>query len=106
MFHFGYQRTIKELYDFEKRADELQRHIDGLENDINWEGAPLEQHTEVVVNQAKSELAKIKSTSYSFTVQLLDPEHVFRTMAFTTFVSTWVVRLVDPRKKHPNPLVE
>ena len=106
MFHFGYQRTIKELDDFEKHADELQRHIDRLENDFNWQGTPFQQRTEVVVNQAKSELAKIKSTSYSFTVQLLDPEHVFRSMAFTTFVSTWVVRFVDPRKKHPNPLVE
>ncbi|KAF9644135.1 hypothetical protein BDM02DRAFT_3272627 [Thelephora ganbajun] len=106
MFHFGYQRTIQEMEDFAKHADELQRHIDRLENDINWQGTPFQQRTEVVVNQAKHELAKVKSTSYSFTVQLLDPEHVFRSMAFTTFISTWVVRFVDPKKKHPNPLVE
>ena len=106
MFHFGYQRTIQEMDDFAKHSDELQRHIDRLENDINWQGTPFQQRTEVVVNQAKNELAKVKSTSYSFTVQLLDPEHVFRSMAFATFVSTWVVRFVDPKKKHPNPLAE
>lgn len=106
MFHFGYQRTIQEMDDFAKHADELQRHIDRLENDINWQGTPFQQRTEVVVNQARHELSKVKSTSYSFTVQLLDPEHVFRSMAFATFVSTWVVRFVDPRKKHPSPLVE
>jgi len=70
------QRTIQEIDDFAKHSDELQiqRHIDRLENNINWQGTPFQQRAEVVVNQAKNELAKVKSTSYSFTVQLLDPE--------------------------------
>ena len=31
---------------------------------------------------------------------------IFRSMAFTTFVSTWVGRFVDPKRTHPNPVVE
>ena len=64
--------------DFAKHTDELQRCINHLVNDINWQGTPFQQHTQVVVNQAKHELMKVKSTSYLFMVQLSDPEHVFQ----------------------------
>jgi hypothetical protein len=30
----------------------------------------------------------------------------FRSMSFSIFVSTWLVRFVDPKKTHPNPLVK
>jgi len=103
MFHFGYQRTIQELERFAKHADELQRHIDLLGDVLNQQGALLPN---AFVGQAKLELAKVRSKSFSFTVQLLDPDHVSRSMVFATFVSAWVVRLVDPEMKHPNPLVK
>lgn len=67
---------------------------------------PFQARTEAAIEAAKKELAKIKSYQYSFTVQLLDPEMIFRSMAFTTFVSTWLVRFVDPKKTHPSPLVQ
>lgn len=42
----------------------------------------------------------------AYEVQLGEPELVFRTISFVNFVSTWLIRFVDSRKKHPNPAIE
>ena len=52
------------------------------------------------------ELGKLKSHQMTFAAQLLDPELLLRHLGFTNFLSTWVIRQVDPLKTHPNPLVE
>jgi ubiquitin conjugation factor E4 B len=51
-------------------------------------------------------MGKIKTQQLAFQVQILDPELVFRTVGFINFVSTWLIRLVDPTKSHPNSTVE
>jgi ubiquitin conjugation factor E4 B len=38
--------------------------------------------------------------------QLYDPEFLFRSNTFTSFVITWLIRYADPRKSHPKPIVE
>jgi hypothetical protein len=38
--------------------------------------------------------------------QLYDPEFLFRNNTFTSFVTTWLIRYVDPKKAHPTPIVE
>lgn len=38
--------------------------------------------------------------------QLYDPEFLFRSNTFTTFVITWLIRYADPRKAHPKPIAE
>lgn len=38
--------------------------------------------------------------------QLYDPEFLFRSNTFTSFVITWLIRYADPRKTHPKPVVE
>jgi hypothetical protein len=40
------------------------------------------------------------------TTQLYDPEFLFRSNTFTSFVTTWLIRYADPRKAHPKPVVE
>lgn len=42
----------------------------------------------------------------AFQTQLEDPEFVFRSINFSNFVSTWLIRFVDPKHLHPEPLVE
>ena len=42
----------------------------------------------------------------AYQAQLFDPEFVFRQIGFTNFLETWLIRLVDPKKTHPNPNAE
>jgi ubiquitin conjugation factor E4 B len=51
-------------------------------------------------------MGKIQSQQLAFQTQLHEPELVLRSIGFTTFVSTWLIRQVDPKKAHPNPVVE
>ena len=67
---------------------------------------PLQARTEGAIQHVKSEQGKIRSQQMAFETGLLDPEMVFRSIGFTNFLSTWLIRQVDPKKIHPNPLVE
>ncbi|KAH7922937.1 hypothetical protein BV22DRAFT_1036932 [Leucogyrophana mollusca] len=106
MSHYGYLRTIQTYEDFAKHVDELQRHSEMLNGDGSWMGTPFQARTEAAINQVKNEMAKIQSHQLAFRVQLLDPELVFRYIGFTNFISTWLIRSVDPRKSHPSPTIE
>ena len=38
--------------------------------------------------------------------QLYDPEFLFRSNTFTSFVTSWLIRYADPKRTHPKPTVE
>lgn len=58
------------------------------------------------INAVKAEMDKCMATQLAYSVQLSDPELVFRSISFANFVSTWLIRHVDPKHSHPNPPVE
>ena len=126
MSHHGYLQTIQNYNNLAKHIDDLQRHLDMLNGDGSWMGvqvvlydsmfswtdkcpltqSPMQTRTEAAINHVKNEQGKIRSQQLAFETGLLDPEMVFRSIGFTNFLSTWLLRQVDPRKIHPNPMVE
>ncbi|KIO02810.1 hypothetical protein M404DRAFT_27705 [Pisolithus tinctorius Marx 270] len=106
MAHYGYLRTAQTYEDFGKHLDDLQRHHDMINGDRSWMGTPFQARTEQTLNHCKLEIAKIQAHQLAFRVQLLEPDLVFRYIGFTNFVSTWLIRKVDPRGSHPQPIVE
>lgn len=66
----------------------------------------MQARTEAAINHVKNEQAKIKSQQLAYEAGLLDPDMTFRSLGFTNFLSTWLIRQVDPKKTHPNPLVQ
>lgn len=61
---------------------------------------------EAALANLKQQGAKIRSSQFVFQAALLDPEVIFRSIGFTNFLSTWLIRQVDPKGKHPNPIVD
>ncbi|KAF8798969.1 hypothetical protein BYT27DRAFT_7202705 [Phlegmacium glaucopus] len=106
MSHHGYLQTIQNYNNLAKHIDDLQRHLDMLNGDGSWMGSPLQARTEAAINHVKNEQGKIRSQQLTFEAGLLDPEMMFRSIGFTNFLSTWLIRQVDPKKIHPSPLVE
>ncbi|KAF8073720.1 ubiquitin conjugation factor E4 [Lyophyllum atratum] len=106
MSHYGYLKTIQTYNNLAKHLDDLQRHLDMLNGDGSWMGSPMQGRVEAAINQVKTEQAKIRSRQLTYEAQLTDPEFVFRSLGFTNFLSTWLIRQVDPKKSHPNPPVE
>ncbi|KAG1751124.1 ubiquitin elongating factor core-domain-containing protein [Suillus lakei] len=101
--HYGYIRTIQVYEDLGKALDDYQRHQDTINA---WMGTPNQGRMATAMDEVKTEMSKIQSQQLAYRVQLLDPELVFRYIGFTSFVSTWLIRSVDPRGTHPNPVVE
>ncbi|SRR6266498_1796281 len=67
---------------------------------------PSQARTEAAIAHVKNEMAKLRSSQLAYEAGLLDPEMVFRSIGFTTFLSTWLIRKVDPKGSHPSPVAE
>ncbi|KAJ7288279.1 ubiquitin conjugation factor E4 [Mycena rebaudengoi] len=96
MSHYGILRTINTYSDLAKHIDDMQRHMDMLNGDGSWMGSPLQARTEAAINTVKNEMGKIRMQQLAFEAQLLDPELVFRSIGFTNFLSTWLIRQYVP----------
>ncbi|TDL23245.1 hypothetical protein BD410DRAFT_747294 [Rickenella mellea] len=103
MNHYGLMGTIQTYDDFQKQADEIQRHLDTLQGDTSWQGTPNQPRVEAAIEATKNELAKVHAQQFAAQVQILDPEYVFRQIGFINFFETWILRLVDPKHTHPKP---
>jgi ubiquitin conjugation factor E4 B len=42
----------------------------------------------------------------AFEAGLMDPELLIGSINFMNFLSVWLIRQADPKKKHPSPMVE
>lgn len=54
----------------------------------------------------QEEISKITAAQTAASTQLLDPEVLFKANAFVSFVTTWIIRFVDPKRAHPKPMVQ
>lgn len=103
MGHYGMQQTINRFEDSLKHYDELRTNIERAEADDSWRGTPHQARIEHSIRAAKTQQSEIGSSQFAFRTTLEDPEFVFRCLAFANFVSTWILRFVDPTQKHPDP---
>ncbi|KAG5338950.1 hypothetical protein C0989_005506 [Termitomyces sp. Mn162] len=103
MSHYGYLKTIQTFNNLAKHLEDLKRHLEFINGDGSWMGSPMQGRVEATINQVKNEQNKIRIQQLAFQTQLCDPEFTFRSVGFTIFLSTWVIRQVDPKKTHPNP---
>ncbi|RDX42611.1 hypothetical protein OH76DRAFT_1410953 [Lentinus brumalis] len=104
--HIGQQKIVNNVEDLGRQYDDIRRHLEVLQSDQSWRGTPFQARTEAAINAGKAEQDKIYAAQLSYDTQLADPELVFKSISFANLVSTWLIRFVDPRKKHPNPTVE
>ncbi|KAL1950354.1 hypothetical protein VTO73DRAFT_5478 [Trametes versicolor] len=104
--HIGQQKIVNVVEELGKQYDEIRRHLELLNGDQSWRGTPGQAQTEAAINAAKAQQDAIYAAEKAYEAQLGEPELIFRTISFVNFVSTWVIRFVDPRKKHPNPPID
>jgi ubiquitin conjugation factor E4 B len=58
------------------------------------------------IERMKKEKEVRLAVIYGMQTHLLDPTFVSLQVAYSNFVMTWLVRLVDPKGKHPQELIE
>ncbi|KAI0322359.1 ubiquitin elongating factor core-domain-containing protein [Amylostereum chailletii] len=106
MSHYGLGKTIDNFEELGKELEELKRRLKTIEEDTTWAGSPFQARMEAAIKQTKAQMSDIKAKQAAATAQLYDPEFLFRNNTFVTFVITWLIRLADPKKTHPNPVVD
>ncbi|KAI0789740.1 ubiquitin elongating factor core-domain-containing protein [Abortiporus biennis] len=104
--HYGYQKTISSFEELSRQYDDMERHLEMLEGDGSWRGSIFQARTEAAIRAVKVEMDKVRASQLAYQVQLGDPELIFRSLAFANFVSIWLIRFVDPKHKHPNPVID
>ncbi|KAG6890617.1 hypothetical protein C0995_006593 [Termitomyces sp. Mi166 len=88
MSHYGYLKTIQTFNNLAKHLEDLKRHLEYINGDGSWMGSPMQARVEAAINQVKNEQNKIRIQQLAFQTQLSDPEFTFRSLGFTTFLST------------------
>jgi ubiquitin conjugation factor E4 B len=104
--HFGLLQTAARLDGDARHHEDLRGHIAQIEADTSWRDAPWRARTEAALEAAKKQRAELGAAQFAARAALEDGEVSFRALAFANFVATWILRVVDPRGKHPEPVVE
>lgn len=100
------------LYPALTYQEALHRHMRNLREDLKeaednhqFDGTPQEAAYRGQVERMKKEVDAFHSRILASEVQLLDTGYIAKCATFASFVMTWLVRLVDPKGKHPQTTI-
>ncbi|KAG8832211.1 hypothetical protein FRC17_001747 [Serendipita sp. 399] len=89
-----------------RHVRDIQRELDIMEKDESWRGTPAQPEIEMTLKRGKAQLSKMHAMMESMYVAILQDDFTSRSTAFASFVSVWLLHLVDPSKKHPQRTIE
>jgi ubiquitin conjugation factor E4 B len=105
VLHLGLLQTGARLDADARHHEDLRAHVAQIEGDDSWRAAPWRARTEAALAAAKKQRAELGAAQLAARAALEDGEVAFRALGFVNFVSTWILRLVDPAGAHPAPSV-
>jgi ubiquitin conjugation factor E4 B len=101
MAHYGYLKSVDTYLNLQKHSDDIERQMQLYENDSTWRQSPFSLRIQRAIDSMKNDINKIKIEQFAYDTGLRDPELIFRLIGFINFLSSWVIRQVDPKKQHP-----
>ncbi|GAA5985530.1 hypothetical protein JCM10908_007012 [Rhodotorula pacifica] len=104
--HIGPMHAIKEHKGIGQQVSHMQRQLNEMEADQNWRGTPQEASTQAGIDRYKKKIEQWRSHHLAYEVQLLDPDYLAKCSGFSNLVMAWLVRLVDPKKQHPQVRID
>ncbi|GAA5833631.1 hypothetical protein JCM3766R1_002595 [Sporobolomyces carnicolor] len=104
--HIGTMHAIKEHKGISEQIGHMNRQLREMEADSSWRGTPAEAQALNAIDRYKKKIEQWKSHLLCYEVQLLDPEYLAKCIGYTNLMMAWLVRLVDPKGKHPHQKIE
>ncbi|GAA5939856.1 ubiquitin-ubiquitin ligase UFD2 [Sporobolomyces koalae] len=104
--HIGPMHAIKEHKGISEQIQHMNRQLRDMEADTSWRGSPNEEQTLKGIERYKKKIEQWKSHLLCYEVQLLDPDYLSKCVSYTNLMMSWLVRLVDPNKKHPHQKIQ
>lgn len=99
--HYGLYPTFNKHEQLYRQLRYMREDLQEAENNHQFDGTPQEAAFQQQVARLKASTEGFHSRVYAAEVQLLDPGFIAKTSNFCSFVMSWLVRLVDPKGKHP-----
>ncbi|EJU03146.1 hypothetical protein DACRYDRAFT_21436 [Dacryopinax primogenitus] len=99
--HLGYIRCLGWHEELNRAAGEVERELDRFKSDTRWQGSPMQGQVQQMVDKLTKDLNEYQSQILAYQVQLFDPEMVNALISYSSLVTQWIIRLVDPAKQHP-----
>ncbi|GAA5912608.1 ubiquitin conjugation factor core domain-containing protein [Sporobolomyces salmoneus] len=104
--HIGTMHAIKEHKGISEQISHMNRQLREMEADTSWRGSPGEEQALKAIDRYKKKIEQWKSHLLCYEVQLLDPEYLAKCIGYMNLMMAWLVRLVDPKGKHPHQKIE
>ncbi|CAG8659538.1 10237_t:CDS:10, partial [Acaulospora colombiana] len=104
--HIGTGPMSNYLSDMGRHVRDIKKQLEMMEKDESWRGGPMQNQIETAIKQGKERVSKIYADMESMYVALLQEEFASRSVSFANFVSVWLLRLVDPAKRHPRETIK
>ncbi|GAA5820843.1 hypothetical protein JCM11251_001840 [Rhodosporidiobolus azoricus] len=100
--HIGPMHAIKEHKGYGQQISHMNRQLKDMEAEV--EAAPAGQGRDrgrEAIERYKRKIEHYRSYLLAYEVQLLDPTYLQKTAQFANLMMAWLIRLVDPKGKHP-----
>lgn len=88
-----------------RHVRDIKQQLEMMEKDESWRGGPAQAQVEAALKRGKEEVSKLHATLETIYVAILHDDFTSRCVGFASFVSVWLLRLVDPTKQHPRVTV-
>jgi ubiquitin conjugation factor E4 B len=99
--HYGLYPAFTRHEQLYRQLRYLREDLQEAENNRQYDNTPQQAAFQQQVDRMKAQTEAFHSRIFAAEVQLLDPAFIAKTSNFCSFVMSWLVRLVDPRGKHP-----
>lgn len=98
----GVVPVMRRMDERDKDRQRLQDRMHELEDTrFSWENTPSAPHYHALLQRMRTQLGRLKSNELAVQTVLLDMRFLVRTIAFTTFMMAWLVRMAEPRTAFP-----
>ncbi|KAI9276222.1 ubiquitin elongating factor core-domain-containing protein [Sporodiniella umbellata] len=100
--HYGPIRGLVNYNEFMREYNEVKKQTEKAEQDaIRSANTPQAVLSEFVSKRMKAKLEQMSSHRLAYESMLLDPVFLSQAIRFYDLVMAWMIRVVDPKNKHP-----
>lgn len=100
--HYGLVPALTLHEHLYRQFRHLKEDLQELEQNRQYDGTPQEAAYKQQVERMKAQTEAFQGRILASEVQLCDPGFIAKAANFSSFVMSWLVRLVDPKKQHPH----
>ncbi|CAG8448174.1 2139_t:CDS:10, partial [Ambispora gerdemannii] len=108
MHHYGFLNILNKYNNLIRDLSEVQKQYDRAmaEHSIMMASSSTRMLSEAVLERRKIQLDKMTSHKLAYETQVLDQRLLSQSLEFYNLLMTWIVRIIDPKGKHPHEMIQ